>query len=225
MTSRLRLLVVLAFGLFCCGAARGQGPPQASSPNDSVCAAMLFAHLRSNFDDIHDVSMRFHHRDHRLNGMIVIDMQWADGRMTSARVVQNETRSHDLAEALVARLRTWYIEGLVGPFRTRLPLRIKIVCSDDSTFSRAGILTGVIRDPSGAPVRDATVSFHPAADARDTLRTCYSNREGVFVKTLIPAGTWNVECRGKGFEPVVLRNVRFRPGEHIRKAIALRRLE
>jgi hypothetical protein len=169
--------------------------------------------------------MRFHHRDHRLNGMIVIDTRWENGRMTSASVARNETGSREFADAMVARLGTWRIEGLAGPLEIGLPLRIRIVGSDDSTFSRKGILTGVARDRSGAPVRDAAVRLLSPGGARDTLRACYSNREGVFVKTLVPAGTWDMECWAKGFAPVVLRGLRFEPGGHVRRTVTLRRPE
>lgn len=37
---------------------------QSNTTNDSVYSALLIDHLRNNFDDIHDVSMRFHHMDH-----------------------------------------------------------------------------------------------------------------------------------------------------------------
>lgn len=225
MVAVARIQAFLALGLLGLGTAHGQDRHLTPSPNDSVYTAMLFSHLRANFDDIHDVSMRFHHRDHRLNGMIVIDMRWEGGRMTSASVARNETGSREFADAMVTRLETWRVEGLAGPLETSLPLRIRIVGSDDSTFSRKGILTGVIRDRGGAPLRDAAVRLLSPGGARDTLRACYSNREGVFVKTLIPAGTWDLECRAKGFAPVVLCRLRFEPGEHVRKAITLRRLE
>ncbi len=223
--SLARFQAILAMSLLFCGTASSQDSRRTASVNDSAGTAMLINHLRANIDDIHDVSMRFHHLDHRLNGLIRIDMHWADGRMTSSSVATNETNSRAFADALVARLKMWHIEDLAGDFDISLPLRIRIVGSDDSTFSEKGILTGVIRDRNGAPVRDATLEFRSAADPSDTLRTCHSNREGVFVKTLIPVGKWDVECRAKGFERVVLRNVGFRKGAHLRRTIALQRLE
>jgi hypothetical protein len=204
-------------------AAHGQDSGRTAGANDSVCTVAMLRHLRANFDDIHDVSMRFHHLDHRLNGLIQLDLTWMDGRLASFSVARNETGNAAFAEALGAALKTWHIPDMAGTFATSLPLRIKIVGSDDSTFSEKAILTGVIRDRAGAPVRDAVVSFTSADDARDTLRHCYSNREGIFVKTLIPAGAWSVSCKAGGFDPAPPNRIRFKQGEHVRRQFALRR--
>ena len=165
------LAAAVVFGLFVCGAAGAQEPAATVSGSDSLYTAMLFAHLRSNFDDIHDVSMRFHHLDHRLNGMIQIHSRWEGGRMTSADIARNETKSDDFALALIKSIGQWNIEGLAGPFEIDLPLRIRIVGSDDSTFAEKGILTGEICDDAGKPVRRARVSFRSAENATDTLRS------------------------------------------------------
>ncbi|TFG88882.1 MAG: hypothetical protein E4H17_01635, partial [Gemmatimonadales bacterium] len=84
---------------------------------------MLISHLRNDFDDVHDVSMRFHHRDHRLNGTIRIDVHWADGRMTSASVARNEPGDRAFADILLTRLEAWHIKDLAGPFDISPPLR------------------------------------------------------------------------------------------------------
>lgn len=215
--------LILVMGLLVGSTAHAQDSLRAPGANDSVYAAALMSHLRANFDDIHDVSMRFHHLDHRLNGLIVLHLAWAGGRLTSSSLAGNETGSRAFGEAMATAVGRWNVPGLTGPFEIDLPLRIRIVGSDDSTFSAKGILTGEIRGRDGAPIRDAVVRFTSAGSAGDTLRPCYSNREGIFVKTLIPAGAWNVECGAQGCAPVVLRNVRFTPGVHVRKTIALQR--
>jgi hypothetical protein len=214
--------VIATAGLSPFGNACGQERAPGAAANDSIYTVMLIDHLRANFDDIHDVSMRFHHLDHRLNGMIRLRMHWENGRMISSSVALNETNNEDLARALVRNIEKWNIPGLKGPFDIELPLRIRIVGSDDSTFSRKGILTGEIRDDSGRPVRNVRLSFRSAASPGDTLRACYSNREGIFVKTLIPPGEWNVECAAAGYETVTLRNTAFKAGDHIREKITLR---
>lgn len=192
------------------------------SGNDSLYTAMLFAHLRSNFDDVHDVSMRFHHLDHRLNGMIQLHTRWEGGRLISADIVRNETRNDDFALALIKSIGQWNIEGLAGPFEIDLPLRIKIVGSDDSTFAEKGILTGEIYDEAGAPVSRAQLTFRSSANASDTLRSVRSNREGIFVKTLIPPGRWNVEVGAPGYGTILLESIEFRKGDHLRRKVVLR---
>ncbi|MFH1311961.1 MAG: carboxypeptidase-like regulatory domain-containing protein, partial [Candidatus Eisenbacteria bacterium] len=201
---RLRLLTVLvailSIVLTSCGTSERQESSHNASANDSVYTALLIKHLRDNFDDIHDVSMRFHHLDHRLNGIIQIDMHWDNGRMTSSSVAINETGNREFADALIENIEKWYIEELTSPFDFSLPLKITIVGSDDSTFSDKGILTGEIADSSGSPIEGARLLLRSSSDSSDTLNHCYSNREGIFVKTLIPVGSWDLECTAPGFE-------------------------
>jgi hypothetical protein len=200
---------------------KSQVSSRIASNSDSAYTALLINHLRNNFDDIHDVSMRFHHYDHRLNGIIQFNMHWENGRMTSSSVTRNDTKNEGFADALAAKLEEWYIKDLAGPFDISLPFRIQIVGSDDSTFFEKGILTGEIFSNDGKPVRNVKLSFHSAANSIDTLRNCYSNREGIFVKTLIPIGTWNIEFTAEGYRRLLLKDIHFKKGEHIRKNIRL----
>jgi hypothetical protein len=205
-----------AIALSSCGNSENQEKSRSECLADSAYAAALIGHLRANFDDIHDVSMRFHHKDHDLNGLIRIDMHWEKGRMTSSSVAQNETGSDDFAAALVAAIEKWQIEQLTGPFDFSLPLKITIVGSEDSTFHQKGILTGEVTDIEGNPIGDARVLLRSPEDPEITLSPCYSNREGIFVKTLIPVGIWEVEFTPPGSEEVLARSMVFKEGEHIR---------
>lgn len=200
---------------------KGQVSEQNTTNYDSVYTSLLISHLRKNFDDIHDVSMRFHHLDHNLNGIIQIKMHWENGRMTSSSVGINETNSNEFADALIQNIQKWYIKDIIGPFEFSLPLRIKIVGSDDSTFTEKGILTGQINDKDGLPVKNVRLSFRSANNPIDTLQNCMSNREGIFVKTLIPVGYWNVDFISPGFQKYSLNNVKIKSGDHIRKKIIL----
>lgn len=192
-----------------------------ASANDSIYTALLINHLRNNFDDIHDVSMRFHHLDHRLNGVIQIRMHWENGYMTESSVALNETNNEEFANALIKNIEKWHIKDLTSPFDIVLPFRIKIVGSDDSTFFKKGILTGEIFDIKNNPIKGARLTFRSSNNANDTPRSCYSNREGIFVKTLIPVGSWNIECNAPGFQNVILRNISFGEGEHLRRKISM----
>jgi hypothetical protein len=192
-----------------------------ASANDSIYTAMLINHLRNNFEDIHDVSMLFHHIDHNLNGVIQIRMHWENGYMTASSVALNETNNEEFAKALIKNIEKSHIKDLTGPFDIVLPLRIKIVGSDDSTFFKKAILTGEIYDHEKNPIKYAKVKFRSSNNANDTLRSCYSNRKGIFVKTLIPVGNWNIECDAPGFQKVVLRNTSFGEGKHLRRKIEM----
>jgi hypothetical protein len=193
--------------------------------NDSIYTALLINHLRNNFDDIHDVSMRFHHLDHRLNGVIQIRMHWENGYMTESSVALNETNNEEFANALIKNIEKWHIKDLTGPFDIVLPFKIKIVGSDDSTFFKKGILTGEIFDMKNNPIKGAKLTFRSSNNANDTLRSCYSNRKGIFVKTLIPVGSWNIECDVAGFQKVILKNISFDEGEHRRRNIRMMQIK
>ena len=198
-----------------------QPSPQNLTTNDSLYAASLISHLRNNFDDIHDVSMRFHHKDHTLNGLIVYALHWENGRLTSYSILRNDTNDEEFATALISNIEKWYVKDIDGPFDINLPLNIKIVGSDDSTFIDKGIFTGKIVNEVGNPVDGVKLSFISTYNSDETIRSIYSNREGIFVKTLIPVGNWNVVFKTEGYNSVVLENVNFKKGEHKRKNITI----
>jgi hypothetical protein len=191
-----------------------QAEQQIAAQRDSIYFSRVISHLRENFDDIHDVSMRYHHFDHTLNGMIVLRLKWQDGKMQAGEAIENETGNPEFARALIKKIKRWYIDDLSGYFEANLPLRIQIVGSDDSTFTRKGIFTGEVIDSAGEPVRRARIEFLAAENQTDTVNACSSNREGIFVRTLIPPGKWHVRCTAKGFRPVLTKDVHFDPGEH-----------
>ncbi|TFH01471.1 MAG: carboxypeptidase regulatory-like domain-containing protein [Calditrichales bacterium] len=189
---------------------------------DSINTVLLINHLRENFDDIHDVSMRFHHQDHTQNGLIVLHMQWENGALQSAEAVQNETGNPDFAAGLIEKIKTWSIPALDGPFEINLPLRIRIVGLTDSTFAEKSIFTGQVTDTDGQPVHRAMIRFNPVSNPQDSVAVCYSNREGIFVRTLIPPGTWALQISGDGYQTTVIKEIEFKAGAHLRYAITLK---
>jgi hypothetical protein len=226
MKTKLFVIILISFiiGLLSCQKKANNEKPYMeyyNSANDSMYTEMLMDYLRNHFDDIHDISMGFHHLDHTLNGIIEINMTWLEGRMIEWTIDKNETGSQEFANTLAQKIQTWYIPDLKGPFKMTLPLRIKIIGSDDPSFSQKGILTGEITDKNGMPVKYAKIHFESATNAADTLRNCYSNRDGIFVRTLIPVGGWNIECSAPGFKPVLLKNLKFNAGQHVRQKISL----
>jgi hypothetical protein len=172
-------------------------------------------HLRAHFDDIHDVSMRFHMDDPSLGGLIALRMAWADGRLHSAEVLENETGSDAEAQALIDALGGWQIDGLAGPTAFNAAFRIRLVGSDHPEFPHRAILTGSVRDPSGAPLHGARISFSPSdAETTDEVPPATANREGIFIRTLIPPGSWDLVCSLEGRESANMDGVSLAAGQH-----------
>ena len=191
----------------------GQDPTTEEPVAPSRAAFDTFVrHLRANFEDIHEVSMRFHRVDPTLNGMMVIEMTWTDGRMEDAKVLENETNEAE-AEAILEVLRRWRIDDLNGPVTFSVPFRFRIVGSDDPGYQDKGILTGSVRAADGTAIANAQIELLSESQSTEPIRA-RSNREGVFIRTLVPPGTWNVLCKADGFKDGRVEAVTLRKGEH-----------
>jgi hypothetical protein len=226
------LVVLVVLGLTLCsiscgkeakdrgGTDKGQAPGAAAA--DSASANLLVGHLRTHFDDLHDVTMRFHHKDPTINGMIEIKTTWENSRLKSAETIRNETGSDDLADALIEKLKTWEIEGLIGPFETVIPINVKIVGLDDPKFADCGILTGEVLDEEGSPLQGVMVVIKP--EVAGMVYRAETNREGIFVRTLIPPGAWDVEYSLQGYETLTHEGVRLSAGKHVRESAVLKKM-
>jgi hypothetical protein len=231
-TSKGRFAGLLAAGLvvFClaCGDKTEDRASGESTGKPSYTAAdtlnwnVFVAYLQDHFDDLHDVTMRFHHRDETLNGILVLRMEWEEGRLRSAEVVSNETGSDELAEALIEKIRGWNIPDLQGPSEISLPVNVKLVGLDDPAFPDRAILTGEVTDTEGKPVSEAMVELKPPGGGVG-LRA-ETNREGIFVRTLIPPGVWDLECSHSGFEPASGKQVALAAGRHGRVKLILEKM-
>jgi len=204
-----------------CGPRRDDGNELSGAAADSVAGTLLTAYLRANFADLHDVSMRFHHMDHTIGGMIEFAMSWESGELTTVAVANNETDNADLAAALIEKFRTWRIEGLDGPFRINLPINIRLVGSDDPLFETRAILTGTVTDSGGQPLNGAEVRFIALRAGQEPVPAARTNREGVFVRTLIPPGEWSLQCSHDGWTPVIVAGIALTAGQHHRERIVL----
>lgn len=209
MPERFCLLVILLISSFC-DPVRGQS----IQPEPENCWSVFVDHLHGNFDDIHDVSMRFHHRDPTLNGLISFNMIWRDGRLVSCSATENETGSPEFARALVTAMERWNVSGMDTACDFPFTFRIKIVGSDDPTFSEKAIFTGTISDAEGKPVENARISLARSYGDDSTVPDGRSNREGIFVRTLIPPGIWNVRISCPGYVDFVQDEMDFKAGEH-----------
>ena len=204
------------------GQRRVDRPTQSGTAADSAYQAILIDYLRANFDDIHDVSMRFHHHDHTIGGLVVFSTVWENGMLDTISVAQNDTGNDDLPAALIEKFRTWRIEGLDGPFETNLPLNIRLVGSEHPAFPETAIVTGTVKDEFGQSVHGAVVEFVAASVGQPTVPPARTNRDGVFVRTLIPVGEWKIICRHPDFGTALIEGVELEAGKHHRERIVLK---
>jgi hypothetical protein len=179
----------------------------------------FITHLRENFDDLHDVTMRYHHRDYTINGIVTLWMAWENGRLKSSDVVGNETGSDDLPASLIEKMEDWEIQDLTGPAEITVPVNVKLVGLDHPDFPNTAILTGEVQDAGGNPVHGAMIMIRP--QVAGAVFRAETNREGIFVRTLIPPGTWDLECSHQGYETASKEGVDLAAGEHTRESFVL----
>ncbi|MFH1312360.1 MAG: carboxypeptidase-like regulatory domain-containing protein [Candidatus Eisenbacteria bacterium] len=223
----LVISVVVAMVLCCVSCQKEAGERQSADEGespaftaaDSLHWDLLVAHLQANFDDFHDVTMRFHHQDPTFNGLIEIKVMWENRVLTSAEIVKNETGSDDLAKALIAKMQSWEIEGLDGPLEIVVPIKVKLVGLDDPEFPNTGILTGEVLDVEEKPLEGVMVLIKP--EVAGMVVRAQTNREGIFVRTLIPPGTWDVECSLQGYKTVRKEGIKLSAGKHVRESVTL----
>lgn len=218
------LLGIVLCCLYCSKETGGEGTgDRAEAPPfpepDSADVAALLAHVRSHFDDIHDVTMRYHHKDPEINGRVVFFMLWEGGILKDAEVVGNETGDAGLPDAIIENIREWKIEGLKGPAHITIPFNVQLVGRDDPDFPNTAILTGEVADADGNPLHGALILIRPEVAGR-VYRT-ETNREGIFVTTLIPAGIWDLECSLPGYDTAARAGVDLAAGEHRRERFVL----
>jgi hypothetical protein len=177
---------------------------------------LYLAYLRANFDDIHDVIMRFHLSDPKLRGQAVLRMIWKDGRLDSASVVDNDTGNKDFGPALIEAMRKWEIPALIGPSEITIPFATKIVGSDDPEFDKRAILTGTVSDNEDHPLAGVKVMLLPGKETDFDPITIRTNREGVYIRTLIPPGEWDLTCSLEGYKTAMMQGIILKPGTHKR---------
>lgn len=178
-------------------------------------AALFVGHLKKHWDDVHDVIMRFHMDDPALKVVVFINMQWIDGRLQTAVADSNTTGNEQFGSALSEAISGWVIEGMSGEWTATVPIRTVIMGSDDPAFVRCGILTGKLTDASGNPISQAEMILRNDQEEYDPIRF-HANREGIFIRTLIPPGSWTLECTNDVFGAESARKVSFTEGEHVK---------
>src|SRR5216117_1927754 len=76
-----------------------------------------------------------------------------------------------------------------------------------------GIIRGVVTDPNGAPVANASVILHEAQT--NFTRTLTTDAGGNFTGTLLPLGTYDVTARSVGFAEVKRTGISLSVGETV----------
>jgi hypothetical protein len=76
-----------------------------------------------------------------------------------------------------------------------------------------GIIRGVVTDPNGAPVANATVILHEGQT--NFTRTLTTDAAGNFTGTLLPLGTYDVTARSVGYAEVKRTGIRLSVGETV----------
>ena len=189
---------------------------------DSTNTAKLITYLRANFDDLHDVIMKFHDHNPYLAGKVDIFMRWQNGRLQDSKIMDNSTENAEFANALVEAISKWEIPDLAGSLEITLPIRTQIVGSNDPSFKDCAIFTGKITDAESNPIQKAEIKLIPVAGDQETIPIRRTNREGIFIATLIPAGKYTVICSHPDYRELQIKNVQFDSGKHLRKAFVLK---
>jgi hypothetical protein len=191
---------------------------QQEDPN----AAIFMNYFKQNWDDIHDVIMRFHNENPGLKGVVLINMNWQQGRLAEASVESNDTGDSAFGPALIEAMKKWQIAGLANNWSVTLPIRTAIYGSNDPAFNDCGIFTGNIADSLGKPLNGARVILIPPEGYNFKPDTVYSNREGIFILTLIQPGGYQVECSKKGYVPAKINKLSIEKGKHIKRSIIMK---
>jgi hypothetical protein len=216
LASSVLLVALLSASVSLPGAAQtGAGQPADPSPE------IFMRHLRANWEDIHDVIMRFHHEDPDLKGLACISMVWREGKLASASVDSNNTGNPAFGPALIEAMKPWRIQGISEGWAIAVPFRTAIIGSDRAEFPERGIFTGKVTDQSGNPVESARLILMPEERSDAGPDTSYTNREGIFIRTLILPGDWRLECSKDGYSPTVIDLLTFAKGKHVKQSISL----
>lgn len=179
-------------------------------------------YLRKNWDDIHDVIMRFHYDDPFLAGTAELEMEWKNGILAASSVKSNTTGNPEFGTSLIEAMSDWHIEGLPSEWNITIPFRTRIYGSDNPEFQNSGIFTGKVLNKRGIPLKSAKLILKPDGIEDAVTDTIPVNREGVFIKTLLKPGKWRVTCVLPDGSTVIVSTIKVSPGEHVRKKMKVK---
>lgn len=199
------------------------GATQINAQNDENSDQEIFMnHFKQNWDDIHDVIMRYHYEDPWLQGRALINMTWTQGRLEDAEVLENSTGNPGFGIDLIAAMKSWEIKKISGPWSSALPIKTSIKGSEEPDFAEYGILTGKLIDREGKPLSGAGLVLVSTDKTSIKSRALHTNREGIFIETLIFPGTYQLTCNVKGYAPVTIENIVIEKGKHCKQDISIK---
>ena len=85
--------------------------------------------------------------------------------------------------------------------------------------SNTGSITGVVTDPNGAVVPNATVTI--TNQGTNEKRTVQADGEGRYEVLSLPTGIYTVEASSSGFQATTLKDLRLAVGEKARADVGL----
>ena len=189
--------------------------------NYNADVEIFMSHLKKNWDDIHDVIMRYHYEEPWLKGKVVINMTWTQGRLEEAEILENTTGNNTLGPDLITAMKSWEIDEITNSWSSALPIRTTIKGSEDPDFDEYGILTGSLTDREGNPIPGAGLVLSASDRTSRKSIALHTNREGIFIETLIPPGTWEISCSEEGYDPIYLKDIEIEKGKHCKRDIIM----
>ena len=96
---------------------------------------------------------------------------------------------------------------------------LAFVAAPGFTQMNTGEIDGIVHDPTGAVVLDATVT---AVETSTQLKyATKTNASGEYLLAQLPVGVYDLTVNSQGFKQIVQRHVELHAGEHLRQAFAL----
>ena len=107
----------------------------------------------------------------------------------------------------------------VGPIVIAIFI-LAFLCSPRANAQLAGAnLSGVVRDPSGAVIPNATIAIRNTGT--NEVRTVNSNSDGVYAASNLPAGNYDVTVKAAGFSTLDQKGLALDVGSQTAKDFAL----
>jgi len=85
--------------------------------------------------------------------------------------------------------------------------------------ANTGSITGIVTDPAGAVVANATVTV--TNQGTNEKRTVQADAEGRYEVLSLPTGVYTIEASGTGFQATSVKDLRLAVGEKARADVAL----
>lgn len=178
-------------------------------------------YFNANINDVHNVIMKFHKDNPYMQGTVYCHLTWEKGNLINYSIDSNTTNNSSFAKALIEMFQSWTISRIQDKWQIVLPIKTFIVGSDQPEFNETGIFTGYVYNTLGVPIDEARLIFTSRDYPELTPDTLLTNPEGIFIKTLIKPGRWNVDFYHKDYESKTIRNMKFNKGQHIKENVRM----